>query len=95
MCDLILPLSAALGTMLGTTTIAVIICAALNVKLQKNYVTTKEQLKAIQVEDSGIGAKELTSEFYEEIDVTPRASANTAIDMNDNAAYSTVVERGL
>ena len=83
--------------MLGTTIIAVIIkfCAALNVKLRKNYLSIKEHLNNVNQGQDGMVDREQASEYYEEVDITLRASTNTVIDMIDNAAYSTAKEKGL
>ena len=83
-----MPVAAALGILLTTTVPAVVACATVNIMLQKKYMSMKEKLQAKLRLDSGI--EQLASEFYEEVDITLRASANTVIDTNNNAAYSTV-----
>ena len=82
-----------LVALLAAVIIAVITCTGVTVKLRKDKVSMKEQLKTILKQSSGKVEKEHNITDYESIDHQDKPHNNNMdhkIDISDNAAYSTI-----
>ena len=87
MSYLVLPFGATLATFLIVVTTATISCIIVNIKLMKDNARLKSQLKLTPRQRSDKVEKELTTEYYEEVDMC-QTSTSTHIDINSNPAYS-------
>ena len=86
-CDTMSFLVLPLATFLIVVTTATISCTIVNIKLMKDNARLKSQLKSITRQRSNKLERELTTEYYEEVDMC-QASTNADIDINSNPAYS-------
>ena len=86
---MVLPFGATLATFLIAVTTATISCTIINIKLMKDNACLKRQLKSITRQRSDKVEKQLTTEYYEEVDMY-QTSTSPHIDINSNPAYSSV-----
>ena len=93
-CDtlsyLVLPIGATLAVFLITVTTATISCTILNIKLLRDNTHLKNQLKSVRRQRSDKLDKELTTEYYEEVDTFQTSTSTADIDINSNPAYAAV-----
>ena len=82
-----------LAALLAAVIVAVITCTGMNIKLRKDKVNVKEQLKAMVRQSSGKVERDHNTTDYDSIDNTHQDTPHNMdhkIDISDNAAYSTI-----